>query len=266
MKRVLKVLLLFLMSSMLSASISGGVMRDGVFGNGALSGSIGGPDDVVSGMPSALVDYNAGILSGTGQVTTIANTGTGGSGWDITQGTAGDRPTLHAACQNGKSCVRFNDATDQLSQAAAQSVTWAKTIMCFSINAVNDAGSAAWMAWAGTGVVKNALLDRSTNQQVVGDVGAQVITGSAASGWMAMCLDLTDPAAPVVSVNGGAHVTLGSLSTVSDPSQIRIGTDWANTAGWDFAGGDFGRLVLYNADPGKTTQELSQILANQWGL
>lgn len=215
-------------------------------------------------LPDALVNYDANTLGPGSAITTWANSGTGGSGWDVTQATALDKPTYVASCTGGKPCASFVDTTDYLRQAVAQSVTWNVTYVCVVGEFALTASLAAFAWGNNASILTNTFLPRIGFSQVQGAAGTTRVVSTTA-GWQTQCFDMTNPAAPTVSENGGAPTALGTLAGAEflDPNLFTLGRDFSNT--WNFIGGKLAQVVAYNADPGLTTQDLSACLASKWG-
>jgi len=220
-------------------------------------------------VPASLIDYDARelALANSASISSWTNTGTGGTDWDLAQAAAANQPLYLTDGDNGAPAVLFNDTTDVIRMVGSGVATWDRIIIGIVYKAVNIAGSSIFFNWkSGGGNLTNSILDRDTSQQVSGDGSPTVVTGASISGWQSLCFDLTDPTAPLVSVNGAQPSTLPSLVTISDPSEITIGKDWNNLGGWDWATGRLGRVVMYNSDPGISISSISGRLKSQWNF
>ena len=254
----------------LAQSLGGGAMGGGSLGGGAVGSGVLGGGVNNDCMPEAFISLDARRLSGSDSdpVTTLPNTGTGGSAWDV-GATGTERPTLRTAgnCTGtNKQCIRFNDATDFLVQASATAATWTKKVFCVDGYYPDvPAGVEYPFCWEDR-ASRNCFQHGQPaidGRLFLQTAGAPVFTID--EDWHSICFDVTDPTNIPVAIDGVAQTNVVSSATSAYDVQLIIGAYTAAGAG-DYSGFELGRVTGYKEDPGKTVAQLSACGASQFAM
>ena len=267
--RMIRVILLSLMLPFMAApGISAGDGSGMRASNGG--GSTAGGLDCKEA--DAFLNYDAQLVSGTDGVaeTTWANSGTGGSSWDLNSAVGGGLVYEQAGdcTQSGGACLKNTGGTRRLRMSASVTKSWTHQLQCV----------VAYMP--GTGIVRSAqvsidVLSRNmfgsngiTDMRYVSQSDGIVTLGSNRDTLLvASCIDMTTSTSADFAVNGtltdlGVDLTSGG-SGYRDIEQIILGA--RNDGALACTDCEIHQYIAWDSDPGMTAAEMSSCLFSKWG-
>lgn len=204
-----------------------------------------------------------------------------GGGFDLTQGTAGAKPTFKTGIQNGLPVVRFDGTSDWMGTGAMFSASSDLSIFCVCKQSGGTTTDKALLTLKKAAVSQNGFVHLDLKTSLTSYYRAyQKADGGASGVSQNPILTFDQTKFQVIELILGSNMLFrinGELQdtdaitqcdfTVSGPAILQVGTYYTDVPAAFYLTGDIGELAIYSEALSTAKADLvSAYLRNKWGI
>jgi hypothetical protein len=197
-----------------------------------------------------------------------------GNGYNLTQGTAANKPTLKTNIKNGRSIVRFDGTNDYMDGTTITNIMSTTTLSAYIVVNVK-----AYTTNTANGYDNDTIFTETTGGNLslytrsTGVTGIEVYDGAqkqatkttVADTWYVIHIR-RDSGTTYISVNNGSESSVAAGAASFIPGNIRFGTNYAAAVA-DFIQMDLAEVVMYNTAVGSSDRtSLQTYLNGRWAV